>query len=92
MQELIKPRGYFAAIGNDCDNPGTSLTVAQLCSTVQSLQALSSQQTTFAENKSDVSFEGTYAINTEKQTLPLVTDLQVKIKWLKLILMQLFLV
>ena len=56
----------FAAIGNDCDNPGTSLTVAQLCSTVQSLQALSSQQTTFAENKSDAFFfEGTYAINTE---------------------------
>tara|TARA_A100001388_G_scaffold261141_1_gene229785 strand:- start:339 stop:2834 length:2496 start_codon:yes stop_codon:yes gene_type:complete len=56
----------FGALGNDCDNPGTNLTVIQLCSTVQSLQALSSQQTTFAENKSDAFFfEGTYAINPD---------------------------
>ena len=52
----------FTLLGTDCSNPATQ---AQYCATVQSLQALSSQQTTFAENKSDAFFfEGTYALNT----------------------------
>ena len=51
----------FALLGKDCSDPATQ---ARYCATVQSLQAFSSQQTTFAENDSTAYFfEGTYALN-----------------------------